>query len=161
MRHARDPRKIDVFTYFALYTAGPIPYHELSNAGFRPVKTYISENQTKEQYGSKDDAIADGEGTGGSRRSAEQGREVLHDRVRRTGSEGDQEERRCDSSRVRPAGACGSQGAHGPQPGDRRSDQDPGQEGREVPRGQGCEGRDRTAEEEVVDRAYFRADQNP
>ena len=34
------------------------------------------------------------------------------------------------------------QGPHGPQPRDRRSDQDPGQEGCEVPRGQGRQGRD-------------------
>ena len=36
----------------------------------------------------------------------------------------------------------------GRNPADRRVHQDPGQEGREVPRGEGREGRDRSAEEE-------------
>ena len=63
---------------------------------------------------------------------------------------GDQEERHGRVTRHRPAGACGSQGPPGPQPGDWRVHQDPSQEGGEVPRGEGRERRDRPTEEEVA-----------
>src|ERR1019366_5158446 len=64
--------------------------------------------------------------------------------------EGNQEERGVCSSRPGPSEEVCPQGAHWPQPPDRRPDQDPGQDRGEVLCWQGGEGRDRTAEKEVV-----------
>jgi hypothetical protein len=61
------------------------------------------------------------------------------------------EDRRIRASRRWSASACRPQGTRAPQPGNRRSDQDSGQEGREVPRSQGRQGRDR-ASQEIVNR---------
>ena len=63
------------------------------------------------------------------------------------GDQRDQEERRLCNSRARPSGEGGAESAHGPQPADGRTDQDQGQDGGEVPRGEVGEGLDRAPKE--------------
>ena len=76
-----------------------------------------------------------------------QARGVL-DSLSQTGDQRSEEERSLRAARHRPARARGSQGPHGTQPGDRRIDQDCRQEGREVPRREVGERRDRSAKGE-------------
>src|ERR1041385_2257438 len=124
-----------------------IPYdaNEASASAVNPLSgscTWEESEISKERYG-KVDPIAVHEGAGGGDRSTQQNRESPGYGVCGIGSKRDQEERYVRAAGHRPAGACGSQGSHGTQPGDRRSNQDSGQESREIPRCQGCEGRDR------------------
>ena len=98
---------------------------------------------------SKADAIAIYQEAGRDGRSGDESGQGDDHRVCRTRGRRDQEERHGRVTRHRPVGARGSQGSPGPQSGHRRNHQDSGQEGREVPRGQGRQRRDRSAEKEV------------
>src|SRR5258708_16085054 len=109
----------------------PIRYHLLAVAG-RSVRERraaatrtFGRRESKENYG-KDDAIANDKGAGGGYRATQQGREILHVGVCRVGGARDQEERRRDPARHRPAGARGPPGAYGPQPGYPPRDPDSG-----------------------------------
>src|ERR1019366_5744746 len=66
--------------------------------------------------------------------------------ARGSGNQRDQEERRIRGTGSGPFSEVESQGAHGPQSANRRSDQDSCQGRGEVPRGQGREGRNRPQE---------------
>src|SRR5882762_6197847 len=109
----------------------------------------ISKVRRSNTHGKGNDKDSAGSPHGGEARNHQQagrGRPGVAGRHR---SERDQEEWRVHHSWNRQAGEGGAQGAAGSQSADRRNDQDQGQDRGEVPRGQGCEGHDRTGEEVV------------
>ena len=133
-RHVENPRKIGLSTHFSLYTGivDPLSFsckcgsQALSRrAGVRIV--HPGESEEKEHYGSnkmtqsqliKELAAAVEVPNKTAKAFTLAYAEMAMKETKKNGCSG--------IARHRPAGACGSQGSHGPQPGDRRSDQDSG-----------------------------------
>src|ERR1017187_1959004 len=114
-------------------------------------RTALRENHKEKHGESENDPDAVGTVARGKLRSQQQGCPRVSGQPFHHGGRRSEEEWRVRAARHRPSGTRGPQSSHGAQPGDWRGHQDRGQEGREVPRGQEREGRDRSAEEgEVV-----------
>src|ERR1039458_9360244 len=111
----------------------------------------LRENHKEKHGESENDADAVSTVARGKLRSQQQGCPRVSGQPVHHGGRRSEEEWRVRAARHRPSGTRGPQSSHGAQPGDWRGHQDRGQEGREVPRGEERERRDRSAEEgEVV-----------